>query len=60
MKPNHKWRVNVYLGKDLYTELEDMGNLLGLSVSQMARIILTQGKQVADTMERNVERYGRR
>lgn len=59
MKPNHKWRVNVYLGKDLYTELEDMGNLLGLSVSQMARIILTQGKQVADTMERN-ERYGRR
>lgn len=59
MKPNHKWRVNVYLGKDLYKELEDMGDLLGLSVSQMARIILTQGKQVADTMERN-ERYGRR
>ena len=59
MKPNHKWRVNVYLGKELYKDLEDMGNLLGLSVSQMARIILTQGKQVADTMERN-ERYGRR
>lgn len=59
MKPNHKWRVNVYLGKDLYKDLEDMGNLLGLSVSQMARIILTQGKQIADTMERN-ERYGRR
>lgn len=59
MKPNHKWRVNVYLGKDLYKELEDMGSYLGLSVSQMARIILTQGKQVADTMERN-ERYGRR
>ena len=60
MKPNHKYRVSVYLGKDLYNELEEMGNAVGLSVATMAKIILTTGKQVADSLDRkDVMNYGK-
>lgn len=50
-QPKHKYRVSVYLGKELYEQIEDMANILGISISTMTKIILNTGFQIANTMD---------
>lgn len=51
-KSNHKYRVSVYLGKDMYTRFEAEAKALGVSVATMTRIILETGFQVAKNLEK--------
>ena len=50
----HKYRVSIYLGKENYELIKDLGNMLGLPVGTMARIILETGLQISKTMEKGV------
>ena len=43
----HRYRVSVYLGKEAYTQIEDLAKMLALPVSTMTRVILETGLQIA-------------
>lgn len=51
MQPKHRYRVNVYLGKDNYATIENLANALGISVSQMTRVMIDTGLQIAKSVE---------
>lgn len=48
----HRYRVSVYLGKEAYTQIEDMANMLALPVSTMTRVILETGLQISKQIEK--------
>lgn len=50
----HKYRVSIYLGKELYEELERTAKVMGVSVSTLARILLNTGNELSKTLERKV------
>ena len=50
-KRKNTYKVNVYLGKELYNQFKIMGEFFGLSVSQVARMILNTGVQLEKMME---------
>ena len=50
-KRKNTYKVNVYLGKELYNQFKEMGDFFGLSVSQIARMILNTGVQLEKMME---------
>lgn len=50
-KSNHKYRVNVYLGKEIYEELEQTSNIMGVSVSTLAKILITTGYGLSKSVE---------
>lgn len=50
----HKYRVSIYLGKELYEELEKSANMMGISVATLARILLNTGNELSKTLERRV------
>ena len=59
IKSNHKYRVNVYLGKDLYNELEKMAKLMGISVATITKIVLNTGYEFAKNLDKKfVEKGG--
>ena len=51
MTSNHKWQVNVYLGKERYQQIEEVSKTLGVSVSQVVRIMIETGMYLADVYE---------
>lgn len=51
-KSKHLYRVNVYLGKENYTEIEKLANFFGISVAQMTRVILDTGIQLTKSLEK--------
>lgn len=54
----HKYRVSVYLGKDLYNDMEQIAEVLGLSIASVAKLMLDNGFAFAKTLERSVKEYG--
>lgn len=48
----HRYRVSVYLGKEAYTQIEDLAKMLALPVSTMTRVILETGLQIAKEIEK--------
>lgn len=48
MTNKHKWRVNVYLGKERYQQLESMSKVLKAPISQLVRVMIETGFQLAD------------
>lgn len=55
LQDKHKYRVSVYLGKDLYQELEQTANIMGISVATLARILLNTGNELGKTLERRMK-----
>lgn len=47
----HKYRVSLYLGKDLYTKLETMARFLNLPVATFARVLLATGWQLSEAID---------
>lgn len=43
----HKYRVSVYLGKDLYAMVKGMAELMHIPVATATRILLETGTQIA-------------
>lgn len=54
----HRYRVSVYLGKETYTQIEDLGKMLALPVSTMTRVILETGLQIAKEIEKGENENG--
>ena len=52
MKNKHKYRTNVYLGKDNYEAINSLATSLGLSVSQVCSILLDTGLKVGQSLDR--------
>lgn len=60
MKPNHKYRVSVYLGKDIYNELDQLANLMNVSVSTIARVLISTGYEISKSIEKGGILNGRK
>lgn len=59
-KPNHKYRATIYLGKDIYSELDAMAEQLAMSVSQIAGIIFRTGYDLSKQLDRKeVDKHGK-
>lgn len=50
----HKYRVSIYLGKELYEELQKSAEIMGISVATLAKILLNTGNELSKTLERKV------
>ena len=40
MQDKHKYRVQIYLGKEMYEKLEVMSKFMGIPVATVAKLIL--------------------
>lgn len=54
MQAKHKYRVQVYLGKELYEKLEEMSNFMGVPISTATKLILNTGFEFGTMMEKAV------
>lgn len=55
-KAKHKYRVNVYLGKEVYEELDQDANLMGISIATLTKILITTGYQFAKGVEKRFKK----
>lgn len=55
-KTKHLYRVSVYLGKDLYNELDQTAHIMGVSVATLAKIMLNTGYELSKQLEQNVKK----
>ena len=53
-KNNNKYRLTIYLGKELYEKLSEISNMLGIPLSTTTRIILQTGLQISEALEKGV------
>ena len=51
-QPKHRYRVNVYLGKEAYDQMKDLADVVGLPVATMTRVIIETGLQIARKVEK--------
>lgn len=51
-QPKHRYRVNVYLGKEAYDQMKDLADVVGLPVATMTRVIIETGLQIARQVEK--------
>lgn len=54
-KSNHKYRVSVYLGKELYDELDKSAKIMGVSLSTLCKIVLNTGYELSKSLENRVK-----
>ena len=55
MQDKHKYRVQVYLGKELYEKLEELSNFMGIPVATVAKLLLKTGFELSSAIERKME-----
>lgn len=53
-KNNNKYRLTIYLGKELYEKLSQISDMLGIPLSTTTRIILQTGLQIGEALEKGV------
>ena len=54
----HKYRVSVYLGKDIYTELEKQAYVFGMSIASLTKLLIETGFAFANAMEKGGNNNG--
>lgn len=54
-KSNHKYRVSVYLGKELYDELDKSAKIMGVSLSTLCKIVLNTGYELSKSLENRMK-----
>lgn len=60
MKNNHKYRATIYLGKEIFEEVQAMAKLFGMSVSQLTGVMFRTGYDFSKTLDRKeVKRDGK-
>lgn len=47
----HKYRVSVYLGKDLYEKIDAVAQFMGVSVATMTKIFLSTGFELSKSVD---------
>ena len=55
MQDKHKYRVQVYLGKELYEKLEELSKFMGIPVATVAKLLLKTGFELSSAIERKME-----
>ena len=55
MQDKHKYRVQVYLGKELYEKLEELSNFMGIPVATVAKLLLKNGFELSNAIEKKME-----
>ena len=53
-KNNNKYRLTIYLGKELYEKLSQISDMLGIPLSTTTRILLQTGLQIGEALEKGV------
>ena len=53
-KNNNKYRLTIYLGKEIYEKLSQISDMLGIPLSTTTRIILQTGLQIGEALEKGV------
>ena len=53
-KNNNKYRLTIYLGKELYEKLSQVSEMLGIPLSTTTRILLETGIQIGEALEKGV------
>lgn len=48
---NKAYKVNIYLGKELYETIEILSQFFGVSVPQMAKILLNTGVEFSKAID---------
>lgn len=54
-KSNHKYRVTIYLGKELYQELDKTSKIMGVSMATICKIVLNTGYELSKVIENNMK-----
>lgn len=54
-KSNHKYRTTIYLGKDIYEELEKLSKVLNLGISSLAGIMFKTGWEMSKIIDKQEE-----
>lgn len=57
----HKYRVNIYLGKEIFQRLEEDAKTTGIPITTLAKIMLLTGYQFTESIEEQKKgvNYGR-
>lgn len=53
-KYNNKYRLTIYLGKELYEKLTQLSNMIGIPLSTTTKILLQTGLQIGEALEKGV------
>ena len=53
MKSNHKYRATIYLGKEIFEEVQKMAEVFGMSVSQLTGVMFRTGYDFSKQLDRN-------
>ena len=53
-KSNHKYRATIYLGKEIFTELEQMAQTFNISVGKLATIMFKTGWEMSKAIDKGV------
>ena len=56
MSDNHKYRVTVYLGKELHDQLQTMADFLGLPLATATKLILKTGYEMSKALDSQATR----
>lgn len=53
MQNKHKYRVQVYLGKELFEKLKEMSEFMGVPIATVTKIVLKTGFELTDMLEKS-------
>ena len=56
MSDNHKYRVTVYLGKDLHDQLSEMANFMGIPLATATKLLLKTGFEMSKALESQAQK----
>lgn len=56
MQDKHKYRVQIYLGKEMYEKLEVMSKFMGIPVATVAKLILNTGFELSNVLETQMKK----
>ena len=56
MQDKHKYRVQIYLGKEMYEKLEAMSKFMGIPVATVAKLILNTGFELSNVLETQMKK----
>lgn len=46
------YRITLYLGKEIYENLTDLANMMGMKTGQLAKVIFTTGYALSQAIEK--------
>jgi predicted DNA-binding protein len=56
MQDKHKYRVQIYLGKEMYERLESISKFMGIPVATVAKLILNTGFELSNVLENQMKK----